>query len=72
MTAPAHAGPEAPVLDARLLELLVCPLTRGPLEWLPDRQLLVSADAGLAYPVRDGVPIMLIEEAMPWPGEDAG
>lgn len=72
MTSSADTEPGRPALDARLLDLLVCPLTRGPLQWLPERQLLVSADAGLAYPVRDGVPVMLIEEAMPWPGEGAG
>lgn len=50
-------------LDPRLLEILVCPLTRGPLHYDRDRQELVSKAAGLAYPVRDGVPIMLPEEA---------
>ena len=46
-----------------LLELLVCPLTRTRLGWDESRQELVSAAAGLAYPVRDGVPILLVEEA---------
>jgi hypothetical protein len=46
-----------------LLALLVCPVTRTPLKWDAERQELVSEAAGLAYPVRDGVPVMLIEEA---------
>ena len=46
-----------------LLAMLVCPVTRTPLRWDAERQELVSDAAGLAYPVRDGVPIMLIEEA---------
>jgi len=50
-------------IDKRLLDILVCPVTKGPLEWHPDRAELVSRKAGLAFPVRDGVPIMLPEEA---------
>ena len=50
-------------IDPRLLEVLVCPVTRGPLRWDRDAQELVSVHAGLAYPVRDGIPIMLPEEA---------
>ena len=46
-----------------LLALLVCPVTRTPLKWDPERQELISEAAGLAYPVREGVPVMLIEEA---------
>ncbi|MBS3960312.1 MAG: Trm112 family protein [Sandarakinorhabdus sp.] len=57
-------------LDPALLALLVCPVTRTPLTYLPDRQLLVSKAAGLAYPVRDGVPVMLPEEAIAWPAGD--
>ena len=52
-------------IDPRLLEILVCPLTKGPLSYNRTRQELVSAQAGLAYPVRDGIPIMLIDEARP-------
>ncbi len=52
----------APV-DPRLLEILVCPLTKGPLEYDRARGELVSRKAGLAYPIRDGIPIMLPEEA---------
>lgn len=50
-------------VDPKLLELLVCPLTKGPLEWDPERQELISRRARLAYPVRDGVPVMLPSEA---------
>jgi len=52
-------------VDPRLLEVLVCPLTHGPLEYDRERQELVSRKAGLAYPIRDGAPIMLPEEARP-------
>jgi uncharacterized protein len=50
-------------VDPRLLEVLVCPVTHGPLELDRDRAELVSRGARLAYPIRDGVPIMLPEEA---------
>jgi uncharacterized protein YbaR (Trm112 family) len=50
-------------VDPKLLEMLVCPLTRGPLEYDRDRQELISRSAKLAYPIRDGIPIMLPEEA---------
>jgi hypothetical protein len=50
-------------IDPRLLEILVCPMTRGPLTYDRERQELVSASAKLAYPIRAGVPIMLPEEA---------
>jgi len=52
-------------IDPRLLEILVCPLTKGPLSYNRAKQELVSAQAGLAYPVRDGIPIMLVDEARP-------
>jgi uncharacterized protein YbaR (Trm112 family) len=51
-------------LDPELLAILVCPLTRGPLVWDEPNARLISPRAGLAYPVRDGVPIMLPEEAV--------
>jgi uncharacterized protein YbaR (Trm112 family) len=51
--------------DAALLAILVCPVTRGPLRWNPETQELISEAAGLAYPVRDGVPVMIPEEARP-------
>ena len=54
---PAHS------VDPRLLEILVCPLTKGPLEYDAEKQELISRSAKLAYPIRDGIPIMLPEEA---------
>jgi uncharacterized protein YbaR (Trm112 family) len=53
----------APEPDPRLLEVLVCPVTRTRLEYDRERHELVSRAAGLAYPIRDGVPVMLPEEA---------
>ena len=50
-------------VDLRLLKILVCPTTKTPLEYDSERQELISRRAGLAYPIRDGVPIMLPEEA---------
>lgn len=50
-------------MDPRLLELIVCPVTKGPLEFLRERQELVSRSARLAYPVRDGIPVLLESEA---------
>lgn len=50
-------------MDPRLLELLVCPLTKGPLQFDAQNSELISAKAKLAYPVRDGIPIMLPSEA---------
>ena len=50
-------------VDPKLLEILVCPLTKGPLEFDSTRQELISRSAKLAYPIRDGIPIMLPEEA---------
>lgn len=50
-------------IDPRLLEILVCPLTKGPLTFDRAKQELLSPQAGLAYPVRDGIPIMLVDEA---------
>ena len=50
-------------VDPKLLEILVCPLTKGPLEFDAAAQELISRKAGLAYPIRDGIPIMLIDEA---------
>jgi uncharacterized protein YbaR (Trm112 family) len=50
-------------IDQKLLEILVCPLTKGPLEFDKDKQELISRQAKLAYPIRDGIPIMLVEEA---------
>jgi uncharacterized protein YbaR (Trm112 family) len=50
-------------VDPKLLEILVCPLTKAPLRYDAARQELVSEQAGLAYPIRDGIPIMLVDEA---------
>ena len=50
-------------LDPALLEKLVCPVTRTPLRWDAERSELVSDAAGLAFPVRDGVPVMVLREA---------
>ena len=57
--------PERPenTVDPKLLEILVCPMTRGPLEFDAAKQELISRSAKLAYPIRDGIPIMLPEEA---------
>ena len=61
-------------MDARLLEILVCPLCKGPLDYLKDKQELVCKADRLAYPIRDGIPVMLLDEATPGPlgiGADA-
>ncbi len=50
-------------LDPKLLEILVCPITKGPLTMSADKTELISWSARLAYPIRDGIPIMLAEEA---------
>ena len=50
-------------IDPKLLEILVCPLTKGPLQYDREKQELVSRNAKLAYPIRDGIPIMLVDEA---------
>ena len=52
-------------VDPKLLEILVCPLTKGPLRYDAGAQELISDQAGLAYPIRDGIPIMLVDEARP-------
>jgi len=56
-------SPAPSPIDPRLLEILVCPLTKGPLEYDRAAGELISRQAGLAYPVRDGIPIMLIDAA---------
>ncbi len=50
-------------VDPKLLEILVCPVTKEPLEYDVEAQELISRKAGLAYPIRDGIPIMLADEA---------
>lgn len=58
------------LIEPKLLELLVCPLTKASLRWDAVREELVSMAAGLAYPVRDGVPVMLPSEARPLKPEE--
>ena len=62
---PTTTPPERPAnsVDPKLLEILVCPLTKTTLEYDADKQELISRKAKLAYPIRDGIPIMLPEEA---------
>lgn len=59
-------------MDTKLLELLVCPVTKGPLEFDRIRQELISRSARLAYPVRDGMPVMLESEARVLTDEELG
>jgi len=58
-----NASPPPQRIDSKLLDILVCPLTKGPLSYDAERQELVSRQAKLAYPIRDGIPILLIDEA---------
>ena len=60
---PAPPDRPASAVDPKLLEILVCPLTKGPLRYDPAAQELISDQARLAYPIRDGIPIMLVDEA---------
>jgi uncharacterized protein len=62
MTAPTADRPQGGI-DPKLLEILVCPLTKSTLEYDAEKQELISRAAKLAYPIRDGIPIMLPEEA---------
>lgn len=59
-------------MDTKLLELLVCPVTKGPLEFDRSKQELLSRSARLAYPVRDGMPVMLESEARTMTDEELG
>lgn len=54
-------------LDPQLLEVLACPKDKGPLTYLEDDNVLVNERLGLAYRIDDGIPVMLIDEAIPWP-----
>ena len=56
---------EGAKIDPKMLEILVCPVTKGPLEYDAEAQELISRQAGLAFPIRDGIPIMLADEARP-------
>ncbi|HEY0201646.1 MAG TPA: Trm112 family protein [Burkholderiaceae bacterium] len=59
-------------MDSKLLELLVCPITKGPLTYDRDKQELVSHSARLAYPMRDGIPILLESEARTLSDQELG
>jgi uncharacterized protein YbaR (Trm112 family) len=63
MTDMPNSKPATAQVDPKLLEILVCPLTKGPLRYDRDAQELISDTARLAYPIRDGIPIMLVDEA---------
>lgn len=65
MTDDAEKAPRAGGIDPKLLEILVCPLTKATLTYDAERQELISKPAKLAYPIRDGIPIMLPDEARP-------
>ena len=58
-----QARPPRSAVDPKLLDILVCPLTKSTLRYDRERQELISDQAGLAYPIRDGIPIMLVDEA---------
>ena len=59
-------------MDTKLLELLVCPVTKGPLTYDREKQELLSRSARLAYPIRDGLPVMLENEARTLTDEELG
>jgi uncharacterized protein len=59
-------------MDTKLLELLVCPVTKGPLTWNAEKKEIVSRTARLAYPVRDGIPVLLENEARALSDEELG
>jgi uncharacterized protein YbaR (Trm112 family) len=59
-------------MDTRLLELLVCPVTKGPLDYDREKQELVSRSARLAYPIRDGIPVLLEDEARTLSDQELG
>ncbi len=67
-TEPDMPSPGEP--DPKLLEILVCPLTKAPLRYDREAQELVSAQAGLAFPIRNGIPIMLVDDARPLDDEN--
>ena len=57
-------------LDPKLLEVLACPKDKGPLTYIRDREVLVNERLGLAYRIDDGIPVMLIDKATPWPAAE--
>ncbi|MDA0656407.1 MAG: Trm112 family protein [Proteobacteria bacterium] len=62
-SSPASPASSPAAIDPKLLAILVCPVTKGPLKYDQDNQELISEQAKLAYPIRDGIPIMLADEA---------
>ena len=64
-SAPDASSAKPRDVDPRLLEILVCPVTKGPLRYDAAHNELISEQAGLAYPIREGIPIMLADEARP-------
>ncbi|MCT1428343.1 MULTISPECIES: Trm112 family protein [Corynebacterium] len=54
-------------LDPKLLEVLVCPQDKGPLTYLEQKQVLVNERLGIAYPIEDDIPVMLVDHAQKWP-----
>lgn len=53
-------------LDPKLLEILVCPKSKGPLEYRPEEEALICPECRLRFPVRDGIPVLLLDEAEPF------
>ena len=62
---PPNAQQKGPKVNPKLLDVLVCPVPHGPLQYDEQAQELISKKAGLAFPIREGIPIMLAEEARP-------
>lgn len=60
----------SPPIDQRLLSILVCPLTKGPLVYDRENNELISCEAALAYPVKEGIPVMLVDEARQLTGDE--
>jgi uncharacterized protein YbaR (Trm112 family) len=58
------------MIDSQLLEVLVCPMCKGPLQWQKSDQVLICRAERLAYPIRDGIPVMLEEEARSLSSDD--
>lgn len=56
-------------LDPKLLDILVCPQDKGPLNYLAEEQVLVNERLGVAYPIENVIPVMLVDHATPWPAE---
>lgn len=54
-------------LDSKLLDILVCPQDKGPLVYLAEEQVLVNERLGVAYPIENDIPVMLVDHAVPWP-----